>query len=178
MPGPVFIEGDQISLHPLEREDLPFIQTYRNHPDVRQQLGRIQPQNGADLEADFEGYMQNGVNLLVCTDNKPVGFVALFNWKESAGRVEIAYWIAPDEQGNGYATDAVSQAIAYAFDDRRCHKVVAGAHATNEASRGLLETLSFQQEGRLRDHIYLDGEWVDAIRYGLLEAEWQDERQA
>jgi RimJ/RimL family protein N-acetyltransferase len=178
MPGPVFIDGDQISLHPLEREDLPFIQTYRNHPDVRQKLGRIQPQNSEDLEGDFEGYMQEGVNLLVCTDGEPVGFVALFNWTESAGRVEIAYWISPDEQGNGYATEAVSHAITYAFDDRRCHKIFAGAHATNEGSRKLLEKLGFQQEGRLREHVFFDGEWVDTIRYGLLVDEWQDERQA
>lgn len=178
MPGPVFIEGDQVTLHPLEREDLPFVQTYRNHPDVRQQLGRIQPQNATDLEGDFESYMQNAVNHVICVDGEPVGFVALFDWTESAGRVEVAYWIVPEEQGNGYATEAVSHAIAYAFEDRRCHKVVAGAHATNEASRGLLETLGFQQEGRLRDHIFLGGEWVDSIRYGLLAEKWRDERQA
>lgn len=177
MPGPVFIDGEQVTLHPLEREDLPFVQKHRNHPEVRRSLGRIQPQSAESLEGDFEGYMQEGVNLLVCRDGEPVGFVALFDWVESAGRVEVAYWIAPEEQGNGYAKEAVSHAISYAFDDRRCHKVIAGAHATNQTSRGLLETLGFQQEGRLRDHVFLGGEYVDAIRYGLLEPEWR-ERQA
>lgn len=174
MPGPVFIGGDQVSLRTLEREDLPFIQEHRNHPDLRQSLGRIQPQSGEELEGDFEAYLKDGVNFVICSDDEPVGFVALFDWTESAGRVEVAYWIAPEHQGNGYATEAVSGAIAYAFEDRRCHKVVAGAHATNEPSRGLLEKLGFHQEGRLRDHIFINGEHVDVIRYGLLEDEWRE----
>lgn len=172
MPGPCFLEGDQISLHTLERDDLPFIKEYRNHPELRRLVGRDRPQNADSLESDFEGYMSSAVNLVVCREGEPVGFVALFDWAESSGRVEIAYWITPANQGNGYAAEATELAIDYAFEDRRCHKVVAGAHAHNDASRGLLESLGFTQEGRLRDHAYLGGEYVDSVRYGLLEPDW------
>ncbi|SDJ40292.1 Protein N-acetyltransferase, RimJ/RimL family [Halovenus aranensis] len=173
MPGPVFLDGEGVTLRPLERDDLSFVQTYYNHPDVRQPLGRTEPKTAGDLEDDFEGYMQESVNLLICADDEPVGAVALFDWDETAGRVEIGYWVVPDEQGNGYGSDAVSQALTYAFEERRCHKVVAGVFATNEASQGLLETLGFEQEGRFRDQIFVNGEYVDAIRYGLLAEEWR-----
>jgi RimJ/RimL family protein N-acetyltransferase len=173
MPGPCFIDGDQISLHTLERDDLPFIQAYRNHPEVRRLLGRDRPQNADELDSDFEGYMSSAVNLVVCRDEEPVGFVALFDWAESSGRVRIGYWIAPDHQGNGYASEATELAIDYAFEDRRCHKIVASAQARNDASRGLLESLGFTQEGRLRDHVFLDGKYVDRIMYGLLDSEWK-----
>jgi RimJ/RimL family protein N-acetyltransferase len=173
MPGPRFLDGDQIALRTLEPEDLSFLQTYRNRPDVRRPLGRDRPQNRPSLEDDFEGYMSDGVTLLVCRDEEPVGFVALFDWSESSGRVEIAYWITPDNQGKGYGSEAVGLAVEYAFDERRFHKVVAGAHAHNDASRDLLESLGFQQEGRRREHVFLDGEYVDSISYGLLESEWR-----
>ncbi|WP_267163141.1 GNAT family N-acetyltransferase [Halovenus salina] len=177
MPGPVFIHGKTVSLHPLEREDLSFFQTYRNHPDSRRPLGHAEPQSSAELEDEFEGRLQEGVSLVVCHEGEPVGFVALFNWKE-AGHAELAYWIVPEQQGNGYATEAVSLAVDYAFDERRRHKVVAGVFATNAPSRGLLEKLGFRQEGRLREHAYLDGEYVDLLRYGLLESEWRGDDQA
>lgn len=174
MPGPVFLRGDTVSIRTLEREDLDFLQTHRNHPEVRRMLGRVHPQNHDKVEQDFEGYMSNAVNLLACVEGEPVGFVALFDWNESAGHAELAYWIAPDEQGNGYATEAVELAVEYAFDERRCHRLDAGAHATNDASRALLEKLGFEEEGRRREHVFLDGEYVDTVLYGLLADEWRD----
>lgn len=172
MPGPVFLDGERVSLHTLERDDLAFLHEHRNRPDVRKLLGRVRPQTRDDLDADFEGYMSNAVNLLVCDGGEPIGFVALFDWTESAGRVEIAYWITPSRQGSGFGSEAAELAIEHAFGERRCHKVVAGAHASNDASRALLESLGFREEGRLRDHVFLGGEYVDSIRYGLLEDEF------
>ncbi|RBI63543.1 GNAT family N-acetyltransferase [halophilic archaeon] len=174
MPGPVFVSGDTVSLRTLEREDLPFLQEHRNRPDVRRSLGRVHPQNREKLDQDFEGYMANAVNLLACVDGDPVGFVALFDWDESSGRAELAYWVSPDHQGNGYGTEVTELAVEYAFDERRCHRLVAGAHETNEASRALLETLGFREEGRQRQHVFVDGEYVDTVLYGLLVDEWRD----
>lgn len=174
MPGPVFLRGDTVSMRTLEREDLDFLQTHRNHPEVRRMLGRVYPQNRDKVEQDFEGYMSNAVNLLACVDGERVGFVALFDWNESSGHAELAYWVAPDQQGNGYATEAVELAVEYAFDERRCHRLDAGAHETNEASRALLEGLGFEEEGRRREHVFLDGEYVDTVLYGLLADEWRD----
>ncbi len=118
--------------------------------------------------------MANAVNLLACVDGDPVGFVALFDWDESSGRAELAYWVAPDHQGNGYGTEATELAVEYAFDERRCHRLVAGAHETNDASRALLETLGFREEGRQRQHVFVDGEYVDTVLYGLLANEWRN----
>lgn len=173
MPGPVFLSGDTVSLRTLEREDLSFLHEYRNRPEVRRSLGRVHPQNREQLEQDFEGYMSNAVNLLACVDGDPVGFVALFDWSESAGRAELAYWIVPEQQGNGYGTEATELAVEYAFDERRCHRLVAGAHETNDGSRALLEKLGFQEEGRQREHVFVDGEYVDTVLYGLLAEEWR-----
>jgi len=174
MPGPVFLDGDTVSMRTLERDDLDFLHEYRNRPEVRRSFGRVYPQTREKVDDDYEGYMANAVNLLACVDGDPVGFVALFDWDESAGRAEVAYWVAPDEQGNGYATEAVELAVEYAFEERRCHRLVAGAHATNDASRALLETVGFEQEGRLRDHVFVGGEYVDTVRYGLLADEWRE----
>jgi len=45
MPGPVFASGDRVALHTVEEEDLPFLQRWRNHPDVRTPLTDTDPHN-------------------------------------------------------------------------------------------------------------------------------------
>ncbi len=59
------------------------------------------------------------------------------------------------------------------FDSHPVHGVSAGAYDYNEASRGLLESLGFRQEARLRNAWYVDGEYRDGIQYGLLRREWE-----
>jgi ribosomal-protein-alanine N-acetyltransferase len=37
----------------------------------------------------------------------------------------------------------------------------------------VLEKVGFQQEGRRRDHAFVNGEYVDLLEYGLLAEEWR-----
>ncbi|SDL97937.1 Protein N-acetyltransferase, RimJ/RimL family [Halogranum gelatinilyticum] len=176
MPGPVFLTGDDVTLRTVERDDLDFLQRNRNHPAVRRWMPRVQPENREQLEADFEGYMSDtgGVNLLACVDGDAVGFCSLFDVNHDSGRAELAAWVTPDAQGAGYGTEAAELLVEYAFAERRLHRLVAGALATNEPSRAGLETLGFVEEGRQRDQYFVDGEYVDRVLYGLLESEWRN----
>jgi RimJ/RimL family protein N-acetyltransferase len=63
--------------------------------------------------------------------------------------------------------------VEYAFAERRLHKVVARALVTNEASPRVFERLGFREEGIQRDQKYVDGEYVDVVRYSLLRREWE-----
>ncbi|WP_411965113.1 GNAT family N-acetyltransferase [Haloferax sp. YSMS24] len=176
MPGSTFLAGDEVTLRTVEREHLDFLQTHRNDPEIRRWMPRALPQNREQLESEFEGYISDdsGVNLVVSVDGDPIGFVSLFDLQHDSGRARIAAWFAPDEQGKGYGTEAAELLVDYAFDERRLHKLVAGALATNDPSRGLLESLGFEQEGRQRDHYFVRGEYVDRVVYGLLETDWKN----
>jgi RimJ/RimL family protein N-acetyltransferase len=103
----------------------------------------------------------------------PVGAVIFISVDESAGTASLAYWILPEFQGEGFGSEAVDLLLEYGFDELRLHRVQAHSLATNEGSIGLLESLGFEPEGRSRERQYLDGEYVDVLRYGLLEDEWR-----
>jgi hypothetical protein len=50
MPGPVFIEGEHVSLRTVEEEDVGFLQAQVNDARVRRPIGRVvaaQPRTGA-----------------------------------------------------------------------------------------------------------------------------------
>ncbi|MCU4972769.1 GNAT family N-acetyltransferase [Halobacteria archaeon AArc-m2/3/4] len=106
------------------------------------------------------------------TDVRPIGVVSVagVDWH----RPELAFWLAPEVQGRGYAKEAVSLVIDYIFRVYETPAVGAGAYAYNEASRGLLESLGFTEEGRLRKFRFIDGEHRDSVEYGLLRSEWAE----
>ncbi|MFC7044036.1 GNAT family N-acetyltransferase [Halobacteriaceae archaeon GCM10025711] len=173
MPGAAFLHGERVTLHTVEREDLAFLQRHWNHPDVRRRTARVHPENGQQVTDAFEESDADGVRLLACADGDRIGVVSLFDVDEAAGRAELVAWLTPERRGNGYATEAAGLLVDYAFDERRLHRLEARALATDDEARAVVETLGFEQEGRLRDEQYVDGEYVDRVVYGLLEAEWR-----
>ena len=59
------------------------------------------------------------------------------------GRVEIGYSIVPDFQGHGYATEAVTALVDWAFAHPIVNRVVAETLPELEPSKGLLHKLGF-----------------------------------
>ena len=79
--------------------------------------------------------------------------------------------------GQGYAQEAWSALLAYAFDRLGLRKVIAGVVEGNTASLRALQVLGFQQEGRLRDEYLIDGQYQDALRFGVFESAWVDQNK-
>lgn len=174
MPGPVFLRGDTVTLRPEEREDVEFLQRNANDPRIRHGMTFSEPQSYHAAEQRFEAHAESDdgdTGFLICVDEEPVGMVALFDTDETGGCSEVAYWVTPAHQGNGYGREAVDLAVGYAFDERRFHRVHARVLATNEASQALLESVGFTREGTMREHLYVDGDYRDVHRYGLLARE-------
>ena len=175
MPGPVFLDGEEIYLRTVEEEDLEFLQRDINNPDVRRSLGATTPVNAEQEREWFEHMSEDddGVSLLICANEEPVGTVGLNDLNETWGRAEVGYWVTPDTWGEGYATEATKLLCGYAFNQLRLNKVVAHAYDFNAGSRRVLEKVGFTEEGVHRKEAFVDGEFVDIHRYGLLAREWR-----
>jgi len=74
--------------------------------------------------------------------------------------------------GRGYAFEAWSLIIEYAFRRLGLQKVVAGTVANNTASIVTLEKLGFKMEGTFRREYFINGEYQDGVRLGLLREEF------
>jgi RimJ/RimL family protein N-acetyltransferase len=192
MPGPAFKVGDRVSLHPIEPEDHEFLQRGRNHPETRVPLTDTDIRSLDDVEARLEDEEHR---YLICVadqreatgetsgeerpanredgeDPEPVGVVA-FPWVRDSTKVgSLMYWVAPEHQGKGYATEGTSLFLDYVFGECGFHKVNARVNASNAASATVLEKLGFQREGTRRAESIVDGEFEDMHMYGLLADEW------
>lgn len=164
MPGPVFLRGDSVTLHPIGPDDAPFLARVVNHPDVRAGIAQTEPTSVTDEREWIErigDHTPDGFRLLVCAEEEPVGTIGSLEAAPHWGTVQIGYAFAPDHWNHGYATDAVRQVVAYAADELRYEKITARVFETNPASARVLEKSGFDEEGILRRHVTVDGERVD-----------------
>lgn len=181
MPGPRIKQGERVTLRTLESEDVPFLQRASANEEVRYPMGNpLRNQEEIDLADEDDA----SDDFLVCLDDDGAGpgqpdeadvqrigtvHVSDADWR----RPELGYWIAPEVHGQGYGQEAVALVVDYVFRTYAHPAVGAVAYDFNDASRGLLESLGFSEEGRVRRDRFIDGEYVDRIQYGLLREEWE-----
>jgi RimJ/RimL family protein N-acetyltransferase len=172
MPGSAVVRGDSVTLRTVERDDAAFVQRSSTDPEIRVPLGVRFPRNEAEVESFVEESIEgeDGLSMLVCDGETPAGIVGAKDTNRE--RPELVFWLVPDYQGRGYGSAAVSLLVDYLFRTFSIAGVTARAFETNRASIGLLESLGFQREGRLRNQRFVDGDHVDVVLYGLLREEW------
>lgn len=168
MPGPTFLDGDRIDLRTLERDDLELLQRSRNDPAIREWLTFTTPSTKDDVEEFYENVIVDGddVNLLVCVDDEPVGAVVLFDVSRHAA--ELAAWLLPEYQGEGYGREATELLVGHGFEGLGLHRIRAKALRDNDPSRATLESLGFSEVGVARDAVFQRGCYRDMVRYDLL----------
>jgi RimJ/RimL family protein N-acetyltransferase len=173
MPGPTFLDGKEVALRPPEEEDVEFLQRNMNDPRVRRPLGATTPVSASDEAEWVEEANDEGMSLLICVEGDPVGTIGLSDILETWGRAEVGYWLTPAAWGEGYATEATALLVEYGFDQRRLNKIVAHAFDFNTGSRRVLEKVGFTEEGIHRREAFVNGDFVDVHRYGLLADEYE-----
>ncbi len=75
--------------------------------------------------------------------------------------------------GQGYATKAVEQLLAFSFQDIGLHRIWAQCVRENIQSVHVLEKLGLRHEGHLREAYWLNEHWWDLFLYAMLDHEWR-----
>jgi RimJ/RimL family protein N-acetyltransferase len=81
---------------------------------------------------------------------------------------DIGYGLHPWFRGRGLMTEAVIEVLRHAFDDLGWMRVHATASVPNMASRSVLSRAGMRQEGILRRHRLIRGEWRDSVLFAAL----------
>jgi len=95
------------------------------------------------------------------------------NWDPTYRSAMMGYCLAEAAWGQGFATEAASALLQWAFNTLPLNRVQSEADTRNAASGRVLEKLGFLREGTLRENCIVDGEISDSWIYGLLRREWE-----
>jgi RimJ/RimL family protein N-acetyltransferase len=93
------------------------------------------------------------------------------------GHAELAYALAIEHWGKGYATEAAREVVDFGFETLGLERVHAAYYTRNAASGRVLEKLGFRPEG-VRPRMYFRfGEWLDLALVRVLREEWEAARR-
>lgn len=186
MPGPIVESGDHVVLRTVERDDAAFVQRSSTDPRIRYSLGSVHHRSRAEQEEGIEHWIESEQTaaFLACVDEDgappghpddeettPIGSVSARH--VDGDRPWLAYWLLPEYHGEGYGKEMVDVAVDALFRTYDVHGVSAGAYDFNDESRGLLESLGFEQEARKREARFIDGAYRDEVQYSVLRREWE-----
>jgi RimJ/RimL family protein N-acetyltransferase len=174
------LQGERVRLRSIAREDLPRLWEFNNDLEVELAGGGDPPtpQSLARLQAEYEQEAakggRDGPAFAIEADGKFIGQCALFNINATAQTCELGITIGDKEYwGRGYGRESIRLLVEYAFQQRNFRKVWLQVHAENERARRAYQSCGFQEEGRLRAHVWSNGRYDDLILMGLLRQEWQ-----
>jgi [ribosomal protein S5]-alanine N-acetyltransferase len=118
---------------------------------------------------------ESGVRLAIerTTDLMFIGWCGFFRWNPEYRSAGIGYCFDEPAWGQGFATEAASAVLQWAFDTLDLNRVQSETDTRNIASARVLEKLGFVREGTLREDCVVNGEVSDSWVYGLLRREWE-----
>jgi len=166
--------SEPVYLRSLEMGDLARIHRWHNDHQMYVSLtGLCRFVSLASVEQWLReriAYSQSEVALAICltNDNTHIGNVYLkrINWTNR--HAALAIFIGDDaHRSEGYGSAAVRLMVQYAFKDLGLHRLYLEALSDNEHAVKLYEKCGFKVEGRLRKHVYKEGEFKDVLLMGL-----------
>lgn len=92
-----------------------------------------------------------GFAVLHKIDHVMIGFCSFTGPPDSNGLVEIAYGIAPDYQGKGFATEGATALVEFASRDASVTTICAHTLPETNASSRVLEKCAFRKIGEIVD---------------------------
>ncbi|WP_448614100.1 GNAT family N-acetyltransferase [Modestobacter sp. URMC 112] len=169
------LRGEFVTLRPLRVTDAELTLGWRRAQRARflnagaetveQQAGWI-----AARPADEHNFV------IELADARPVGMVSLIGVDPVNRHGEPARFLIGDEaavQGVPAAVEATKLLYGLAFDELDLVRLCGIVAAENTLMVKWQKFLGMREEGRLRDHLFLDGRFQDAVFLGLLVADYR-----
>lgn len=110
--------------------------------------------------------------LILADENSLIGDMGIIFTNHNKMQAEIGCTLHKDQQGKGYAAEALKAMADYLFGTLKKHRIIASVDPENSSSIRLIERLKFRKEAHFRESYFLHGEWRDDIIYAMLRTDW------
>ena len=147
------LHTSRLLLRPWKEDDYPTLATYFADIDNTRFLGGTKTREQSwRLMATYLGHLHlRGYSYLAFEENESgrlVGSAGLWN-SEPWPEVELGYWLLPEGQGKGYATEAAGSLKDHAFQQLNLNTLVSYIVPENLASIKVAERLGGRYDGEV-----------------------------
>ena len=174
-----FLVGQRLYLRFLEESDITedYIGWLNNHEVTRYlETGKF-PSTPQTVRKYLERFIESTTDLIFAIVDREteqhIGNITLNNINWIHRTADTGILIGQKEfWGRGYAFEAWSLIIEYAFERLGLRKIIAGSIADNLPSIHVLKKLGFKIEGTFRQQFLVEGAYRDAVCFGLFKEEF------
>lgn len=176
------LQGKNILLRALEREDLNHLHKWQNDGDIMR-LARSYPDNMISMEALEQEYEKaikgedHEKQIFIIQERstkKPIGWASIRHWGKKPVGADIGLAIGEKNQWRkGYGTEVTKLLQHEVFEQLGLHRSEWWTNSDNKGSIALAKKMGFREEGRLRDAVFYDNRFHDIIALGLLREEYE-----
>lgn len=178
------LKGERITLGPVKREYIDSYLKWLNDPEITQYLTFFRPLTRM-MEEDWIENLKNQndtivFGILIPEENGAetlIGNCGLhaIDWKNRVG--EVGIMIGEKEyQGKGYGTEAMELLLEYGFKTVNLNRIHLRVYEFNSKAINSYNKIGFVEEGRMRQAMFVNGEYHDTIFMSILQEEWLKER--
>ena len=176
------IQGKQVYLRGLERDDLKLLHEMMNDEEVMRWAGS-KPDNTVSMEelekeyvAELRGESARRRTFVIIhrKSQKVIGWATIRWWRPFQTTADIGVAIADTNlRGKGIGTEVNALMTRLAFEQYNMHKVELWTRGDNPAAIRSAEKNGYKIEGTSRESVYFDGKFHDGIHMGILRAEYE-----
>jgi RimJ/RimL family protein N-acetyltransferase len=138
------------------------------------------PTNCKEIEKRFCRLFLEDLNrprrrlIISLSEGGPIGWVNRYDEPRFADSWNIGACICVDDCLNrGFGTEALQLWVNYLFSNSDIHRLAFATYSFNPRVVRVAEKLGFLKQGRDREIVRWQGEWVDRLHFSLLRQEWR-----
>lgn len=172
--------GDRVRLRAIEKSDLPDFVRWINELEVNRNIAMPAPRSMGQEENWYADMLKKPVYEqplgIEVRDNDKwalIGNISFMNINQIDRNAEVGIFIGEAQyRSKGYGTDAMLLMLKHGFETLNFERIYLHVHEDNARGIRSYEKSGFKKEGRLRNHHYLEGKYIDVIIMGILKDEW------
>lgn len=165
-----FLSSEKTALRPIALSDSSAAYlSWMNDREVTKGLETgIFPTTKEDLDSFLKSITASKNNVMLAIVDREsdthIGNIKLGNINWIHRHAELGILIGEKKfWGKGHGTEACKLVVDYAFAQLNLHKVWLAVFSDNPGAYNIYHKMGFREEGRLREHVFTEGKYVDKI---------------
>ncbi len=174
------IIGERVRLRAVEKQDLPLYVKWLNDPEVTKGLTLYLPLSLAQEEKWFENMLAMpkdeqpmAIEVSLKDEWQIIGNCGFHNIDWRCHCAEVGIFIGDKAMWNqGFGSEAMDLLLRHGFNTLNLNRIGLVVYANNPRAIRSYEKVGFLVEGRKRQAIYKDGQYIDEILMSVIREDW------
>lgn len=173
------IKGERVLLRPMQEEDISRQHEFNQDLELYgldSDFPRVSPWKNA--QAFYEGRTKENPNIApfaIEADGIYIGFCSLMDLQNRNGNLELGIMIGDRNYWDqGYGREVVKLLLHFGFHYLGARRIALTTTAKNERAIRCYQACGFQEEGRPRKVLWIEGEYTDLVNMSILRDEWEE----